>query len=140
MSITKKNLGGIIILTFFFFSMFFAFAWQAQAESPFWDMAKNSGIEQIGNVYNASSGPEDIRVAVAGIVKAFLSLLGIIFLVLLVLAGFKWMTSQGNDEKVKEAIDQIKTAVIGLLVIMAAYGITALVLSAVYNKSTGLSP
>lgn len=135
MSITKKNLAGTIILSFFFFSMFCGFAWQAHADSAFWDMAKDSGIEQIGTVYNASSEPQDIRVVVAGIMKVFLSLLGIIFLVLLVLAGYKWMSSQGNDEKVKEAIEQIKTAVIGLLVIMAAYGITDLVLSAIYDAA-----
>lgn len=61
---------------------------------------------------------------VATVIKAALSLLAVIFIVLIILAGFKWMTAQGNEENVKQAQETLKTAIIGLIIVLAAYGIT----------------
>ena len=62
-------------------------------------------------------------------VKAALSLLGIIFLVLIIYAGFNWMTAQGDEKKVDTAKDTLTRAVIGLIIITAAYSITYFVFS-----------
>jgi amino acid transporter len=61
---------------------------------------------------------------VAGIIKAFLGLLGVIFIILMLLAGYNWMTAGGEEEKVNKAKDTIKRAIIGLLIIALAYSIT----------------
>lgn len=61
---------------------------------------------------------------VALLVRAALGLLAIIFLILMIFAGFSWMTAGGDEAKVKKARDTIKTAVIGLLIVLAAYAIT----------------
>jgi len=72
------------------------------------------------------SGATDTSLAgiVATVVKAFLGLLGIIFLVLIIYAGFEWMTAQGDEKKVDKAKDTLTRAVIGLIIIIAAYSIT----------------
>jgi len=61
---------------------------------------------------------------VATIIKAALSLLAIIFIVLIILAGYRWMTASGNEEKIKKAQETLTTAIIGLIIVLAAYGIT----------------
>jgi len=61
------------------------------------------------------------------IISAFLSLLALIFIILFIIAGFQYFTAQGNETKTKEAANSIKTAVIGLILILTAYAITKLV-------------
>lgn len=58
------------------------------------------------------------------IIQGFLSLLGIIFLVLIIIAGYKWMTASGNEEQIKKSQATIKTAIIGLIIVLGAYAIT----------------
>lgn len=64
---------------------------------------------------------------VGKIIRAALGLLGTIFLVLLVYAGYTWMTAGGNEEDVGKAKKLIAQAVIGLAIVMSAYAITAFV-------------
>jgi amino acid transporter len=58
------------------------------------------------------------------IIQAFLGLLGIIFIILIISAGFNWMTAGGEEEKVRKAKSTITNAVIGLIIIVASYAIT----------------
>lgn len=78
--------------------------------------------------------------SVAGITGAIitvvLGLLGIIFVGLLVFAGIQWMTAEGNEEKVEHAKNTISRAIIGLLIVIAAYSITFFVFNAI-NKASG---
>jgi len=64
---------------------------------------------------------------VGGIVGLILSFIGIIFLVLTVYAGFLWMTAQGNSGQVEKAKDLLINAIIGLVIVTAAYSITIFV-------------
>jgi hypothetical protein len=66
----------------------------------------------------------------AAVIEAFLGLLGIIFLVLIITAGFKWMTAAGNEEKIQEAKETIFRAIIGLIIVVSAYAITYFVFNA----------
>jgi len=61
---------------------------------------------------------------IASIIKLVLGLLGIIFLGLTIMAGFKWMTAGGNEEQVKKATSTMKNAIIGLVIVLMAYAIT----------------
>ena len=60
----------------------------------------------------------------AVVIKTFLSLLGIIFIILILLGGYNWMTAAGEEEKVRKAQETIRRAIIGLAIIIAAYSIT----------------
>jgi hypothetical protein len=72
----------------------------------------------------ANLGEIDLGVLISRIIRIVLSFLGIIFLVLIIFSGFRWMTSGGNEEAVKKAQGTIKTAIIGLVIVLAAYSIT----------------
>ncbi|TSC83677.1 MAG: Uncharacterized protein G01um101413_947 [Parcubacteria group bacterium Gr01-1014_13] len=69
---------------------------------------------------------------VGKIIKVVLGFLGVIFLALTVYAGVLWMTAGGNEEQVTKAMGIIKTSVIGLIIIVAAYSITYFVLTNVF--------
>lgn len=76
--------------------------------------------------YNGANGVVDIiNIALTG----FLSMMGIVFIILLVMAGYKYMTAQGEEKNVTEALNSIKRAVIGLIIVISAYSITYFVFS-----------
>jgi len=59
------------------------------------------------------------------IIGSLLSLVGVIFLVLMIYGGITWMTASGNDKQVERAKNIITYAIIGLVIILSAYTITA---------------
>jgi len=69
-----------------------------------------------------------IPTVAGGIIKIFLSILSIIFIALMLYGGYLWMTARGNQEQVTKAKELITSAVIGLIIVIAAYAITYFVL------------
>jgi amino acid transporter len=67
----------------------------------------------------------DLPTTAGTIIGAALSFIGVIFLILMIYAGFKWMTAGGNEEETKKAKELIIAAVIGLIIVLSAYAITA---------------
>jgi len=111
------------------------------ADNGWWSVAEEGGVDKIGKTaFDESGKPKNIIEIVALIIKVFLGLLGIIFVVLLVLAGFKWMTASGEEEKVREARDQILTSIIGILIVLASYAIAHFVLNKIIYATTGSEP
>lgn len=83
----------------------------------------------------SDDGQGQLTKFVGQIINVLLSVLGIIFFVLLVYGGFLWMTSGGNDDKVKKAKTLITDAVIGLIIILAAYAISAFVINSLVTAT-----
>jgi len=73
--------------------------------------------------YSTDEGAASVPRIVGLIINALLSITGLIFIILTVFAGFNWMTSNGNDEKIKKSIDTLKASVIGLIVTLSAWTI-----------------
>lgn len=63
------------------------------------------------------------------IIQAALSLLGVIFIGMILFAGYNWMTAMGEKEKVTKAKDTLISATIGLVLIIASFAITKFVLT-----------
>ena len=78
-----------------------------------------------------------LGMVIANVVKAFLSLLGIIFVVLMVWAGYNWMTAGGEEEKVNKAKNTIRRALIGIVIIIASYAITYFVFNSIQGIDAG---
>ncbi len=74
---------------------------------------------------------------VGNIIKTFVSILGILFLILIVYAGYLWMNARGNETQVNKAKDILTQAVIGLIVVMAAYLITDFVVGGIITATGG---
>ncbi|MFC1612559.1 hypothetical protein ACFL29_01780 [Patescibacteria group bacterium] len=66
---------------------------------------------------------------VGTIINIFLSIIGVFFVVLIIYGGYTWMSSFGNKEKVDKAKTVIVDAVIGLIILLAAYAISNFVVT-----------
>ncbi|MEI6835254.1 MAG: hypothetical protein WCK59_00245 [Candidatus Falkowbacteria bacterium] len=66
----------------------------------------------------------NLATIISVLIKSVLGFLGIIFLVLTIMAGFKWMNAQGNEDDIKKAQASLKNSIIGLVIVLAAYAIT----------------
>lgn len=72
---------------------------------------------------------------IGSLIGIALSFLGIIFLCLIIYAGFVWMTSAGNQQKVMHAKKILQNAIIGLIIILSAYSITSFILGELLEVS-----
>jgi len=77
-------------------------------------------------------GP-NISQIIGKVIGVVLSFVGVIFLILTIYAGFTWMLARGNEAEAKKAKDLMFDAVIGLIIILAAYAITAFVGNSLAN-------
>ena len=93
------------------------------------------GLNQVGAVVPLSG--EDPRVIVVRLINVALSVLGIITLVLVLYAGFTWMTSGGSEEKVSRAKTILRNAVIGLVIILSSWAITRFILTSLTDAVNG---
>lgn len=81
-----------------------------------------------GAQYDTNVTVDSYPVIVGNIIKTFLSLLGVIFIILTFYAGYLWMTASGDAEKLNKAKELLKNSVIGLIIVVSAYAITYFVL------------
>ncbi len=80
-------------------------------------------------------GDKDPRLIASSVIKVMLGFLGIIAVVIILLGGFKWMTAAGNEDKIDEAKKLIMAGVIGLVIILASYGIANFVLNSLLEAT-----
>ena len=77
------------------------------------------------------SGVDTTPTAISGILRTFIQvlILGgiIIFIFQFLLGGIKWITSGGDEAKVKEAREQVTQALIGLVIVFVAFAIAKLI-------------
>lgn len=69
-------------------------------------------------------------------VTLILSIVGVLFLILVIYGGITWMTAGGNEEKVTKARQRMTRAAIGLIITISAYVLTTFVLSKLQNVQT----
>jgi hypothetical protein len=86
--------------------------------------AKTAGDFTNGVGVAAGFAPITIGKIIATVIQVVLSILALIFLILAVLSGFRWMTAAGNEEQIKKAQNTIQAAIIGLIIVLAAWAIT----------------
>ena len=73
----------------------------------------------------------DLAKTAGNIIGYALGLLGVVFVILTIYAGYLWMTAQGNEEQITKAKKMITNAVIGFIIISLAYVITSFVVTSV---------
>ena len=85
----------------------------------------------LGEGYAASVGlgEEDPRDMAANLIQIILGFLSILAVIVILIGGFKWMTAGGNEDQVAEAKKIIISGIIGLVIILASWGIASFVLS-----------
>ena len=86
--------------------------------------ARNVGFSQTNEGTN-------LPVMIGLIIYGILGMIGVLFLVLTIIAGFRWMTAGGNEETVKQARQSITNGAIGIVIILASYAITSFIIKLV---------
>ena len=115
----------IILVTVLVTVLVFAFLGVATAV-----LASEEGIQNpLGNV-------NDPREIVGNVIKAILGIVGSLALAIFIFGGFTWITSAGNDEKIKKGKDMITWATFGLVVIFLSYALVTFVITAVTGGSS----
>lgn len=124
MIITKKSSKAIILSIFFMLpiigSAFLAPSVRADESLA----ASQVGLEEVGRVYGGEKLKRDPRELVASYISFALGFISIIFLALTIAAGFQYMTSGGNAESAGKAASNLKNAIIGLLIVLAAWSVS----------------
>lgn len=117
---------------------------QAMADDPpprtLRELFFNKDLKAIGDVYGypAEEPWSSPTYYVARVVRVVLTLMGTLFLLLLVYGGITWMTAGGNEEQVKKARGILQNAIVGILIVFGAYIITWFVVRELYQASTGV--
>ncbi len=103
----------------------------ALAQTPF------ERSQQYTNSIAASAGitgTPDLPTIIGNIINIVLGFMGIILLCIILWAGFLWMTAGGDGKKTELAMNLIKNAVIGLIIIVAAFAISNFVMTQIVQR------
>ncbi len=92
---------------------------------------QSGGIQDIGL---GAREPSDIAVSIINVILGFL---GIIAVLIILIGGFKWMTAGGNEDQVGDAKKWIYSGVIGLFIILAAYGLAKFAIEQLMTATGG---
>ena len=85
-----------------------------------------SGFDKVNNKVNANT---DLEGSIGVILLAVYSVIGIVAVVMIILGGVSYATSQGDPGKIKKGKDTILYGIIGLIIVLLAFAITQFVLA-----------
>lgn len=91
-------------------------------------------LSSIGSELGGS--PTNLPELVGKLINIFLSVLGIFFVVLVVYAGYLWMTDMGEGKKVEKAKTLLGQAIIGIVITLSAYAISSFVIERIVTGTT----
>jgi hypothetical protein len=120
MKSNQKILTGLLLIIFLLsFSTLVSAAglWDSQVGLG----GNDSTIKTQGFGGNPNNDPTLIVIKLIG---TFLTFLGIIMVIIIIYAGFRWMTAGDNEKNITEAKQWLINSVIGLIIILSSYGIT----------------
>jgi len=92
---------------------------------------ESSGLSQAARgtgLTTSCTGTDCLLNIVGNVINLVLGFLGVVLLVMLLYAGFLWMTSGGKMEGVEAAKNMIRNAVAGIIIVASSYAISAFVL------------
>lgn len=119
MSSLKKLLFGFFLLGLIFTPHSVAFA--------AYGLDETAGAAGLGA---NSPYPKDVPTMIGNVIGTALSMIAVIFFVLMVYGGFLWMTAHGDSGQVDKGRETIIAAVIGIIIVVASYALTAFIMTA----------
>lgn len=135
-SLASKNIKAVILVLFLFifvFNLNICLAEKAgnlnNAFGPQSPLDKAAGDKGAGYKTDVS-----VESMIGLIITTVLTFVGVVFLILAIYGGYLWMMARGNDEQVEKAKKTITNAIIGLVVVLAAYAISWYIVNAIGGK------
>ena len=93
-------------------------------------------VGEEGGLSETLGDTADPRVVASRIINIALGFLGIIAVVLVLYGGFMWMTAAGNEERVTKEKQILTAALIGLVIIIMAWGLTQFVMDQLMSATS----
>lgn len=90
-----------------------------------------SGLSETGDRAGFGKTPTPYTTFIAYGINTILGLSGILLMGTLVYAGILYLTSSGDQEKVKSAKGMIVSSIVGIVIVLASYAISQFVLEQV---------
>lgn len=85
----------------------------------------------------ATSTPtKDLPTIIGSLIGVVLGILGLILVIYIIQAGIMYMTAGGDPAKVDKAKKMITQAIVGMVIIVAAYSISSFVITSLTTIST----
>ncbi|MFA6393485.1 MAG: hypothetical protein WCW25_01230 [Patescibacteria group bacterium] len=140
MSNASKIFKAFILSSLFLFFIFFSIsAVLAQTPAPTGLTGKTTAglLETFKAGYGTEPQAIDFYDRAGSILGIALSFIGIIFLGIMIYAGFTWMLARGNQQEADKAKELIQQAVIGLVIVLSAYVITKFAGEILTKPTTG---
>ena len=101
----------------------------ATSSIPLLTLATNGhGLTDVAKKTGLYSSETNIGLIISKIIILILGFLGLIMVILIIIAGFQWMTAGGNSETIKKAKERITSAIIGLIIIFLSLSISYFVI------------
>ena len=123
-----KNLAAFAIIAAFLVPVF---ALPALAQPDFGTTEVQLGLgDTLGEI------DQDPREIIGRFIRFALGFLGLIAVSIILIGGFKWMTSGGNEEKTGEAKKLLGAGVIGLIIVLASWGLATWLINNISSTIT----
>ena len=84
----------------------------------------NAGLQSFGTDAGYDITEKPLATRIGEMIQIALGFVGTLFLILILISGFQWMTAGGSAEKITKAKGRMINAIIGLAIVLAAYSIT----------------
>lgn len=81
----------------------------------------NAGADAAGFDRSAAADPRQV---VTQIIQVALSFVAVLLIILILFAGFWYVTAGGDESKVEKAQKTLRSAIVGFVIVTLAYGIT----------------
>ena len=92
-----------------------------------------SAFTVVESVASNSYSNRNIYVILGDVIMVILTLVGSIFVIFMIYAGYLWMTASGNEQKVDKSKEILKQSIIGLIIVLGAYAISFFVVQ-IFNS------
>jgi uncharacterized protein YqgC (DUF456 family) len=76
----------------------------------------------------------DFETILSTIIQIILGFSGLVAMAYIILGGYQYVTSAGNDEQAKKGRSTLTNAIIGLVVILLSYVIISIVINAAFGR------
>lgn len=125
--LSSKNICGLILISLFLLNFFLLiaipnFVLANAGEDPY---GLETTVEETDLPHDKT---KDLSTIAGEIINYLFGILGTIFLIIILIGGYRWMTAGGNEEKVEAAKKIISAGIWGMIIIFLAYAITYAVL------------
>lgn len=100
--------------------------------------AENTGLVDTARQAGYGETAVGLPDVIGRIINILIGLIGLILFLFILYGGIMWMIAQGDPTKVTKAQGIIYNAVIGVLVVLAAYAITNFIITQFTKPETGI--